>query len=353
MRFGLLAFICAFGALQAQTPATTIRPSVANSSETPTSQAGNNQATTKSKLKISLPSLGFLISTSGLTAIRGTASAPTLGETIAKPSGVTAIYLPPREHYALVQQSSPDALAVWYLARRHVTENGDVLDGLTGAVPHPDSVVFSPKGAAVALYSSASSTWQIIAGLPGTPSVKGEVSTNGLGQLASVAVSDDGQVLLVVNTSGQMSVSSDGTTVRNLPGFYSPLALTFVATTHDAVISDAQQRQLILLEAVDAQATPHVLGTNLQPDHLATCGDGDVLVALDAAHQQLWEIDTKAFSVTPVAATQKPDTLAVLRDGHTFLVSDSPLALLKTPDLNSSAQLPVHPGSVASAGGSH
>lgn len=352
MRFGLLAFICAVGALQAQTPPTSIRP---NLTATPVTGSNSNQTSGKSKLKIALPTLGFLVDASGagLTPIRGTTSAPSLGETIAKPSGVTAIYLPPREHYALVQQSSPDAVAVWHLARRHIAENGDVLDALTGALSHPDLVVFSPKGSAVALFSNALSKLQIIAGLPGTPVVKGEVSTTGLGQLTSVSVSDDGQILLTVNASGQMSVSSDGKTIRALPGFYSPLALTFIASTHDAVISDAQQKQLLLIEAVEAQALPHVLGTNLQPDHLATCGDGELLIALDAAHQQLWEIDTQASKVTPVALTQQPDTLAVLRDGHTFLLSDSPLALLKTPGLNSSPQMLVHPSAIAAAGGSH
>ena len=355
MRFGLLAFICACGVLHAQRPATSIRPSVSNGNQTFANQGGTNQAPSKSKLKIFLPAFGFLVDASGagLIAIRGTAPSPVLGETIAKPSGVTAIYLPPREHYALVERSSPEAIAVWHLARRHVTESGDVLDALPGALSHPDSVVFSPKGTAVALFSSASSKWQIIAGLPGTPSIKGEVSVSGLGQLASVSVSDDGQILLAVSASGQMSVSSEGNAMRSLPGYYSPLALTFVATTHDAVISDAQQKQLVLIEAVEAQALPHVLGTNLQPDHLATCGDGELLIASDAAHQQLWEIDTKAFSVTPVALSQPPDTLALLRDGHTFLISDSPLVLLKTPDLSSSPQLSVHTGAIAAAGGQH
>ncbi|MBV8896744.1 MAG: hypothetical protein JO051_09545 [Acidobacteriaceae bacterium] len=352
MRFGLLAFICACGALHAQTPPASIRPSVSNGNQTFANEAGSNQAPTKSKLKIFLPAFGFLIDPSGggLTAIRGTVSSPVLGETIAKPSGVTAIYLPPREHYALVEESSPESIAVWHLARRHVTETGDVMDALPGALLHPDSVVFSPKGTAVALFSRAFSKWQIIAGLPGTPSIKGEVSASNLGQLASIALSDDGQILLGVSSSGQMSVSSDGKTLRSVPGYYSPMALTFVATTHDVVISDAQQKQLVLIETVEAQALPHVLGTNLQPDHLATCGDGELLIALDAAHQQLWEIDTKAFNVTPVALSQSADALAILRDGHTFLISDSPLALLKTPDLNSSPQVSVRSGAIAAAG---
>jgi hypothetical protein len=226
-----------------------------------------------------------------------------------------------------------------------------MLDSIQGTLAHPDLVVFSPKGSAVVLLSKAQAKLQVIAGLPGNPTVKAEISTSVVGQLANVAVSDDGQTLLGLSSMGQMSVSSDGTTMRNLPGVYSPIALTFVANTHNLIISDGQQKQLILIQSPEGSAVSVVLGNDLQPDHLATSADGETLFALDTAHQKLWEIDTTTFTVTPVPLSQPANMLATLRDGHTFLLSTSPLSLLKAADSGSSPQVLVHSGVTPAVGG--
>ena len=191
--------MCAAGVLQAQTSATSIKPA---GTTMPTGGWNANETGSRSALRVSLPTLGFLVdaSGSGLSPIRGTASAPLLGDTIPKPDGVSRIYLPPRQHYALVEQSSSLGLAVWHLAHRHAGASGDVLDSIPGTLSHPDTLAFSPRGTAAALLSKALAKVQIVVGLPGNGAVKAELSTTVIGQVVSIAVSDDGQVLLAASS---------------------------------------------------------------------------------------------------------------------------------------------------------
>jgi hypothetical protein len=263
---------------------------------------------------------------------------------------VGAIYLPPRQHYALVEQVSPNSLAIWHLARPHLAAGKDLLDTISGALAHPDAVAFSPRGGAAALYSNSRAEVQVVTGLPNKPVLQSDFSTSSIGTFTAVALSDDGQVVFAVTSAGQLELASDGKAFRAMPWTYSPLALSFVSGTHDLLLTDARQKDLVLLQQVEAQNSPPVLiGSGLQPDHLAVCAHGDTIVALDTTNQKMWEIDAKTFSVTSVPVAQHSDTLLTLRDGHTFLLSTAPLSLLKVVD---SASPALFTSSSADAGNS-
>lgn len=325
----LLLFLSLCGLTLPAQVVTSIQPAAVS-----TAPSGFNASETAGKAKslVSVPTLGFLIDPAGagLIPIRGIASAPFVGETIPKPNDVSQIYLPPREHYALVERSSPEVIAIWHLARPHVAAGKDVLDVIPHALAHPDSVTFSPRGTAAVLYSSARAQLQIIAGLPSKPAIQGTLSTGSLVQPATFAVSDDGRVVLAITGNGQIEISSDAKAWQPTALTYLPLALSFVPNTHNVMLSDLQQKQLILLRQIEVlNSAPVVLGDGLQPDHLAVTTDGETLIALDTAHQKLWEIDPKAFTVTSVAIDQQAQMLLTLRDGHTFLLSDAPFSVLK------------------------
>ena len=351
MRFPLFAIIGAVAVAAGNAQTVAIQATPLNSSS---SQIKPNTAAALAKPKIAVPVLGYLLDASGtgVTPIHGIASAPLLGELVSKPVGVGHIYLPPRQHYALVEQSTTGAMAIWHLARRHMAADQDLLDAIPGAFSHPDSVAFSPTGKAAALYSSSQAQIQVLTGLPGTPVIQSRISAGSAGQLTTVALSDDGQIVLATNSSGQIELSADGKLLHAMPWTYSLRAVSFVSNTHNVLLSDARQRQLLLLQNVEAlNSPPVVLGNGLQPDHLAVSSDGETLLALDTARQTLWQIDARTLSALLVPAGQQAQTLIALRDGHTFLLSNSPLSLLKLTDSASPPAVVTNAGLPGEASG--
>lgn len=351
MRFLLLGLMgaVAAGAGNAQTVA--IQPAPLNSSS---SQIKPNAVTANRKPVIAVPILGYLLDSdgAGLVPIRGVASAPLLGDLVAKPAGVERIYLPPRQHYALVEQSTTGALAIWHLARRHMAADQDLLDLIPGVSANPDIVAFSPSGKSAALYSSSQTQIQVLTGLPARPVVQTAISAATAGQLTTIALSDDGQIVLATNSTGQIELSADGKLLHAVPWTYSLRAASFMSNTHNVLLSDARQRQLLLIQSVEApNSAPAVLGNGLEPDHLAVASDGETILALDTARQMLWQIDARTLAAKLVPAGQQAQTLITLRDGHTFLLSNSPLSLLKLTDSASPPAVVTNAGLTVEASG--
>jgi hypothetical protein len=205
MKFFLLGLL--FGlpsALAAQTPATSVQP---GGVRTPLSAESADRAVSRSKPAVAVPTLGFVADPSGagVIAIRGIASVAAIGEAIPKPEGVSRIYLPPRQQYALVEQTGPESIALWHLARPPLAAEGNtMLDTITGTLAHPDIVAFSPKGSSAALWSNASGRLQIITGLPGRPATTADISVAEFNHPEQIALSDDGQVVLTADANGQI-----------------------------------------------------------------------------------------------------------------------------------------------------
>jgi hypothetical protein len=321
MRTLLLTFVTCAGISSAQTPSVAL-------------QAGRVKTSAISKANIAVPTLGFFADPNGagLQPIHGIPAAPVLGDVLTEPGGVTQMFLPPRQHYALVEKTSPECIAVWHLARPHQSAGKDVLDVIGGLTVHPDMVAFSPLGKSAALYSSIKGQIQVISGLPGKPVIEASLWLAPLRTIDTLLLSDDGHVVLA-GSAGEMALSAEGAAFRMLGWNYSPKTMAFVSNSHNLLISDARQKQLVLLQNVDLPSTPpEVIGSALQPDHLASCAHGEAIVALDAVNQKMWQIDVNTLTVSPLSITQQADTLITLRDGHTLLLSTSPLYLMKIAD---------------------
>ena len=325
MRFMLLAVISCGAGLFAQTAAVGIPPSP---------HLASSSGASRSRPAIAVPTLGFVIASddSGLIPMRGLAAAPSTGEVLPKPQGVGRIFLPPREHYALVEQASPASVAVWHLATRRADATQEILDPVGGVSGGADLVAFSSTGKAAAFYYAASAKVQVITGLPGMPAVQPALSMRSLSSFTTLLVSDDGQVVAGIGPDS-IALSSYGSAFRAMPWTYSPRTAAFVSNSHSLLISDTRQKQLVLIQNVDAQSSaPLIIGSNLVPDHLAICSHGDSIIALDSIQQKLWQIDSASLTVSSVPLTQRADVLLTLRDGHTFLLSMSPLYVVKIGD---------------------
>lgn len=329
MRLLLLALISSGAGSFGQNAAVTIQSA-------PQSQFVPISARTKPA--IGVPTLGFVLAAdgSGLTPLHGPFSAPFAGETIPTPVGVERIFLPPRQHYAVVEQSSPNFMSIWHLAVRSSGDR-DFVTPIAGIAAHADLVAFSPTGKAAVFYYAGKEQVQVITGLPGMPAVQKPISAHLSAQVTNLLVSDDGQIAVGITANGQIALSSHGAPMWSMPWTYVSRTASFISNNHNLLISDARQKQLVLLENVDAQnSSPVVIGSGLEPDHLAICSHGDSVIALDSIHQKLWQIDSVSFAVTSLHLAQQSGRLVSLRDGHTFLLSTSLLSVLRIDDASGS-----------------
>ena len=178
-----LAIALASAALTgAQTPAISIR----------TNPAGPALVGTRT----GVPILGYIAGPGSLELrpIVGTVKGAQLGAGVSLPAATKRFFVPPREHYVLLESSVGDTLSVWSPAK------GSVI--ATGAMSHPDMVAFSARGEAAAVYAKASDRVQVISGLPAEPKVATLPQVGKLGDVVSFAVSDDGAVVVVLLADG-------------------------------------------------------------------------------------------------------------------------------------------------------
>jgi len=290
------------------------------------------------------PILGYALSpdATSVQAIYGTVKAPQMGDMVSLPTVVKQVYLPQRQHFALLEQTSGESVAVWPLHHAFANnENSDPVP-VKGAMAHPDSVTFSPRGDSAVLYSRSTASLQLLSHLPLEPSLTTELGVASYGTPVQIAVSDDAAVVVVKWADGNSAFSLNGSAWRPLATSFNPQAWTFIPGTHDLAISDIAQKALVLLPAIsEVSSASHVLAQGFQADRLAATKSGGQLIAANAATGQLWTIELKSGTATLNNGISRIDTLSALRNGFTFLLSTSPsLSLFDST---------VSPASVASS----
>jgi hypothetical protein len=144
-------------------------------------------------------------------------------------------------------------------------------------------------------------------------------------------VSDDGAVVVAELADGSAFTSKGGGGWQSLAGAYGARQMLFVPKTHDLVVSDVARRMVLVLPAVgEAASSARLLAQSIEADRLAFTKEGDQLMAASSSQGKLWAIDVKSGSVGP-GSVALIDTLVPLRDGRTFLLSNSKLLLLNMP----------------------
>lgn len=279
--------------------------------------------------------VGFVLGPDALElrAIVGLPTALHLSSPIQVAEGAARLYLPPRQSYALAEQSSTQPMAVWNLGRSALS-TATAMTPIAGSLPHPDLVAFSPRGDAVALYSRSAGVVQVINGLPLNPAVKSRVAVESLGSITRLALTDDASMLAIALADGTSLISGDGSHWQAPAEALVPLAWCFLPNSHDLVVSDAVQKQVVALRnAASGDTSRDVLLRGVQADNLAVSKDGRCLIAAESSSGGLWTIDLKTGAETPVGAGTGARALSPLRDGRTFLISSFPvLSLLRVSD---------------------
>jgi hypothetical protein len=327
----ILAFALLAVTMGAQTPTIFIGSAIPGSSEVQPKAAHERRMPRAPSIASS--TIGYVTGPGpvDIRPILGTLASIHLGDLLLPPNGAARLYLPPKQRYALVEQSSDGAIIVWPLGRAPSVNPKDLVTPISGALHRPNIVAFSPKAESVVLFSRESNRLQLVTGLPFKPSVLRQLSTLNLGELSSIAVTDDASLVLAGFADGTWMFSSDDSRWQPLPAGYTAQAWSFVPNTHDLVISDPTQK-LILLLPNGAPGVARVLAEDVRADHLVVTADGELVVAADSTNGDVWTIDLKTGALTPVLSGMTVRSLSSLQLARTFLLSSSPgLSVISLP----------------------
>lgn len=283
------------------------------------------------------PFLGFVLGSDPLElrTIVGTASTAHLSDPLAVPDAARRLYLPPRQHYALMEQDGP--LAVWRLRSAIPSNASESWAPVTGTMSHPDLVAFSPRGEAAVVYSRTNKRLQVIDGLPAKPSISSESLTTELGDISKLVLTDDAKTVVALSgESNLISFRSEGAW-RPIPGAYRPTAWSFVTRAHDLVLSDAAQSMVVVLSGVgETEPGVHILAEGIQADCVAVTKNGEAVILADSKNGTVWAAEPRTMTLREVSSATHVDSLSLLRDGRTALLSVSPaLSIFQFPPASS------------------
>ena len=242
----------------------------------------------------------------------------------------------------------------------HQTGTGEVhLFDLSGAQPAEreisgldtgiDRIVLSPNGDSAGLYDRQAKQVQIVTGLSDEPHVRGRVSLESLpGVLAALAISDSGELLLAgVSETGRGSVHLLGPrrSPRSVLSLGRPSSIAFLHDSSDAVITDYDRSEVVLVRDVAGAAQANVLGGEregiLKPVAAAASADNARIFAASSQTKQVAILDVNGGAPTLVTCGCRPSRLKPLAGNALFRItgsSVSPVSLLDA-DHESDGQL--------------
>jgi hypothetical protein len=185
------------------------------------------------------PTMGLVFdsSQSALRPIRGIPGAATLGDPVNLGFPLASATVSPRQDSALALRADDSSVVL--------VRNGAQISAaaVPGARPAPTLVVFSPAGAAAALYDPDSGRVQILTGLPDAAAVQSDVDISALaGPVAALAVDDAGTSLFLAagaaETVALYRIGMDGAP-QFLASFRSVAALRLSSTGREALLADS------------------------------------------------------------------------------------------------------------------
>ncbi len=276
--------------------------------------------------RISGPISGYVFdgSSRALRPLLGIPGASTIGDPMDFGLDVTSVYVAPRQDAALVA-AADGTLHLFQIQSGSATES--VLNGLTGV---PERVVFGPSGGAAALYRAGSI--EIISGLPDSPMISGNLDASAAGTPDSLAVSDDGTLLLLASGTSVVLFSSGGN-LGKLTDVAGPAAVTFAPGSHDAAVADPMGAGIVWFHDLAGASTSQVVAapddTIQSASAVAFSADGQGLLLASPAGQSVTIFDLAGGARTAIPCTCAPTALA--RVGSLFRLNEfggDPLWLL-------------------------
>ena len=280
------------------------------------------------------PILGFAYAagSSEVRTINGIPGASVLSPPIVLPDGITAIVFAPGQKSALVESANSTSIGVVSFLS---AEPGPITP-VAGAIAQPDIIVFSPSGAAAALYSTAEGKLQVIGGLRDRPQVTRNLTADELPDPArTFAIADDGVTLLegTVNSGVYLLASGGAQLLENVSDLG---AIVFNPSSNDALILDRSGNTLSLLQSVSSAPASRTLASGLTGLDgnivLQTNGRTAVVTSINANH--LWEVDLRSYQTQELPLSTTPAMLQPLRISGEYLLAWQPGQLAWIVDTN-------------------
>jgi hypothetical protein len=237
------------------------------------------------------PSLGFVLEGSAgrVRPLSGIAIAASIGKPIQFPVDASSAVVSPGGDYVMVLAKN-GATGVW----RPRTGS---MQWLPALIPGASAAILSPTGSAAALYFAASGRVQVVTGLPASPSALQDFFLTPLrNPLKSLAVSDDGQLLLCSEDVTEDSGVAPAIVVLGTAGDLNRIqlsgaatAIAFASKSHDALLVSDSEVLVLRNSGVSgtpialppsglAGATSAVFSANGQQAYFARRGSGGVAV---------------------------------------------------------------------------
>ena len=225
--------------------------------------------------QINAPLLGYLPDGGRIRPAYGIPGASAVSGAIDLGRELAQISVSPRQDYVLgAAADTGEALLI---------RPGLGATNLDGVAAGADRIVMSPRGGAAAFWFSATGHIQIVAGLPGSPSIR-EIDASFLPNPAALAVSDDGQWLAGAWPDGTYTFGPDAQ-VNRLQVDSGVVSLAFFHQRPDLVL--ATPTRVISIADIGGQANPNVLYDNsdqpLNPVGIALSFDNRLIVVAGRA----------------------------------------------------------------------
>jgi hypothetical protein len=276
-------------------------------------------------LEATRPLLGYVADSSNiLHSVVGSATHPLWGNPLSLPDPTAVAFLPPRQEYALL--ASEAGLSVARLSRSAIYPGVPI----PHAMARPDRVAFSPSGEAAAMLSASESRVEVITQVASQGQVRWSLPVANPNELRQFTLSDDGELLVAAFANQPVMFSERGAPWQPLATNYYPDAWTFLPASHDLVISDRAQKTVAVLPRAERPLAARVLtSAGIDADLLAPNKQGSQLLAVATGTSACWSIDLLTGAIAPLPVAHGIDSLTLLRDGQTFLVStkESPVVV--------------------------
>ncbi len=284
------------------------------------------QAPNASSGGVSVPSLGFVASQTPpqLRPILGIPGAARLGNPLLLPNTVTQIYMAPGQAFALAAGAPGASLGMILLEGVAGAAQSLPVRPIPGAMNQADLLAFGPLGRSAVVYARQTNHIQVLTGLPRSPQVSLDIPNVSVASTPQkLAVSDDAQVVLIVDAAGTVYSLSQGavpTVVHHSPDVS---AVAFLAGSHDAVICDRSLNSAAFLHNSSVTAVAAVAGFSdgCQPEDAASTADGKTILVACPSQQALLSVDRASGLTRTYSVPLAPGAFDRLSARDTFLIS--------------------------------
>lgn len=241
------------------------------------------------------PQLGFVFDAAHkeVLPILGIPGAAVLGAPLELGAELRSVVISPLQDYVMAVEGEHNQVVVFAVGHTPVTSVA-----VHGADLNPDQMVLSPSGTAAALYYKDRDRIEVVGGLPVAPKVATELYLSAGQSPSTIAVSDDGRIVLTA-VGGTVFSLTAGSEVPVLRELGNVSAMTIPATG-TALVADSGRNQVYRIRGI---------GGSIETDAIAGPQDGingPVAIAVSRDNSRAFVANSKGKTLATIQLTAQP-----------------------------------------------